>query len=46
MSKAVIHQLPDADERRKIEESLDTNYLVEAAAGTGKTTSMVRRMVA
>jgi ATP-dependent helicase/nuclease subunit A len=38
--------LPDARERAMIEESLDTNFLVEAAAGTGKTTSMVRRMAA
>ena len=38
--------LPDADERARIEEQLDTNFLVEAAAGTGKTTSMVRRMAA
>ena len=46
MSKLDNYQLPDAAVRRKIEEDLDTNYLVEAAAGTGKTTSMVRRMVA
>ncbi|MDF1536619.1 MAG: UvrD-helicase domain-containing protein [bacterium] len=46
MSDPEIRQLPDAAERRKIEENLDTNYLVEAAAGTGKTTSMIRRMVA
>ena len=46
MSKRANHQLLDAAQRGKIEESLDTNYLVEAAAGTGKTTSMVRRMVA
>jgi len=38
--------LPDAAERSRIEEHLDTNFLVEAAAGTGKTTSMVRRMAA
>ncbi len=38
--------LPDAAERARIEEHLDTNFLVEAAAGTGKTTSMVRRMAA
>lgn len=46
MSKPGTYQLPDAARRRKIEQDLDTNYLVEAAAGTGKTTSMVRRMVA
>ena len=39
-------QLADADQRAKIEGHLDTNFLVEAAAGTGKTTSMVRRMAA
>jgi ATP-dependent helicase/nuclease subunit A len=38
--------LPDSCERKRIEEHLDTNFLVEAAAGTGKTTSMVRRMAA
>ena len=46
MSRETTRQLPDAAERFKIEENLDTNYLVEAAAGTGKTTSMVRRMTA
>ena len=46
MSKPGNNHLPDAAERRRIEENLDTNYLVEAAAGTGKTTSMVRRMAA
>ncbi len=37
---------PDNDQRRLITEELDTSMLVEAAAGTGKTTSMVARMVA
>jgi len=37
--------LPDADARRRILEELDTTLLVEAAAGTGKTTCMVGRMV-
>jgi ATP-dependent helicase/nuclease subunit A len=46
MGNQNLHQLPDAAERTKIETNLDTNYLVEAAAGTGKTTSMVRRMAA
>ena len=45
-SKDSARRLPDAMQRAKIEESLDTNFLVEAAAGTGKTTSMVRRMAA
>ncbi|MDA1014804.1 MAG: UvrD-helicase domain-containing protein [Planctomycetota bacterium] len=38
--------IPDGEERRRINEELDINILVEAAAGTGKTTSMVNRMVA
>jgi ATP-dependent helicase/nuclease subunit A len=37
---------PDQDQRQKILDELDTTMLVEAAAGTGKTTSMVGRMVA
>ncbi|MFO8009142.1 MAG: UvrD-helicase domain-containing protein, partial [Candidatus Brocadiia bacterium] len=37
---------PDHAQRRRILEELDTTMLVEAAAGTGKTTSMVGRMVA
>ena len=38
--------LPDAEQRRLILEELDRNLLVEAAAGTGKTTSLVGRMAA
>ncbi len=40
--------LPLADEeaRRRIREDLDTNFLVEAGAGSGKTTELVNRMVA
>ena len=38
--------LADEPARRLIEDDLATNFLVEAAAGTGKTTSLVRRMVA
>ncbi|MCG6988642.1 MAG: UvrD-helicase domain-containing protein, partial [Gemmatimonadetes bacterium] len=38
--------LPDADARRRIAEDLDTNLLVEAGAGSGKTTELVTRMVA
>ncbi len=38
--------LPDEAERRAVLEDLDRNLLVEAAAGTGKTTCMVARMVA
>lgn len=37
--------LPDAASREKIETSLDKNVLVEAAAGTGKTTLMVTRIL-
>ncbi|MEM7479113.1 MAG: UvrD-helicase domain-containing protein, partial [Planctomycetota bacterium] len=35
----------DAASRTKIREELHTNFLVEAAAGTGKTTKLVERMV-
>jgi ATP-dependent helicase/nuclease subunit A len=38
--------LPDAAARRAIAEDLGTSLLVEAAAGTGKTTSLVARMTA
>jgi len=38
--------LPDQHQRDRIETELDTTMLVEAAAGTGKTTSMIDRMVA
>lgn len=38
--------LPDAEARRRIQEDLDTNLLVEAGAGSGKTTELVARMVA
>ncbi|MBN1258049.1 MAG: UvrD-helicase domain-containing protein [Planctomycetes bacterium] len=38
--------LPDQEARDRILTALDRNMLVEAAAGTGKTTSMVGRMVA
>ncbi|MBD3168526.1 MAG: AAA family ATPase, partial [candidate division Zixibacteria bacterium] len=37
--------LADQEDRDKIQRELDKNILVEAAAGTGKTTSMLRRMV-
>ena len=36
--------LPDAEARRAIEKDLGVSLLVEAAAGTGKTTSLVARM--
>lgn len=47
-----LHPLPplpplaDAAARRAIEEELDVNLIVEAAAGTGKTTALTRRIVA
>lgn len=39
-----IHTLPDEKERHIILHELDKNIIVEAAAGTGKTTSLVGRM--
>jgi ATP-dependent helicase/nuclease subunit A len=36
----------DEEARRRIEEDLDTSFLVEAGAGSGKTTSLVARMIA
>ncbi len=38
--------LVDAEARRRIAEDLDTTFVVEAAAGTGKTTALVSRIVA
>jgi ATP-dependent helicase/nuclease subunit A len=38
--------LPDEPARSRIERDLDTNLLVEAGAGSGKTTALVARMVA
>jgi ATP-dependent helicase/nuclease subunit A len=38
--------LADADQRLIIQTALDVNLLVEAAAGTGKTTALVGRIVA
>ena len=38
--------LPDAQARRRIAEDFDTTLFVEAAAGTGKTTALVGRIVA
>ncbi|MFN2633569.1 MAG: UvrD-helicase domain-containing protein [Thermoanaerobaculia bacterium] len=39
-------ELTDAPQRATIRDAIDRNLLVEAAAGTGKTTSLVDRMVA
>ena len=38
--------LPDEEARRAIREDLGVSLLVEAAAGTGKTTSLIERMTA
>jgi len=38
--------LADAEVRARIESELDTTFFVEAAAGTGKTTALVRRIAA
>jgi ATP-dependent helicase/nuclease subunit A len=45
-SDVIALPLPDAAARRRIAEDLDTNLLVEAGAGSGKTTELVTRMVA
>ena len=37
--------LSDAEARRRIRESLDESLIVEASAGTGKTTELVKRLV-
>ena len=37
--------LVDADARKRIRSSLDESLIVEAAAGTGKTTELVARIV-
>ncbi len=39
-------ELPDQHARDRIAGELDTNFLVEAGAGSGKTTALVDRMVA
>ena len=46
MTKSKNHPLPDQEQRDLITRELDRSLLVEAAAGTGKTTSMIQRMVA
>ena len=38
-------ELPDAEQRNRIKTELGVNMLVEAAAGTGKTTMLLERMV-
>jgi ATP-dependent helicase/nuclease subunit A len=44
--KAISSLPPDQGERDKITSELDANLLVEAAAGTGKTTCLINRMLA
>ncbi len=39
------NELVDAQTRQRVANDLRTNFLVEAAAGTGKTTNIVERMV-
>ena len=36
---------PDADARRAISDALDDTLVVEAAAGTGKTTELIKRIL-
>ena len=43
---AITLPFPDAQARARIGDDLDTNLLVEAGAGSGKTTELVARMVA
>ncbi|HSG09498.1 MAG TPA: UvrD-helicase domain-containing protein, partial [Longimicrobiales bacterium] len=45
-SQVMALPLPDAAARRLIQGDLETNLLVEAGAGSGKTTELVNRMVA
>lgn len=45
-TEARISRPPDHEQRNLILTELDRNMLVEAAAGTGKTTSMLKRMLA
>ena len=42
----IAPMLPDQLARERIAKDLDTNLLVEAGAGAGKTTEMIRRMLA
>jgi ATP-dependent exoDNAse (exonuclease V) beta subunit len=42
---ASTRPLVDAEARRRIAEDLDATFVVEAAAGTGKTTALVSRIV-
>ena len=46
MSTSSARSVSDAEARRRIRESLDESLIVEASAGTGKTTELVHRIVA
>ena len=46
MSASTTATLPDEVARARIREDLDSTFIVEAAAGTGKTTALVSRIVA
>lgn len=45
MSGVAIPQLGDAEARERIRNSLDESLIVEASAGTGKTTELIQRIV-
>jgi len=45
-SRFIDGELPDRTARQRIAGELETNFLVEAGAGSGKTTALVDRMVA
>ena len=46
MSTSSVRAGSDAEARSRIRNSLDESLIVEASAGTGKTTELVRRIVA
>jgi len=46
MSTSSARAVSDAEARDRIRKSLDESLIVEASAGTGKTTELVRRIVA
>jgi ATP-dependent helicase/nuclease subunit A len=46
MSTSSARAFSDAEARERIQKSLDESLIVEASAGTGKTTELVRRIVA
>src|SRR5262249_25078114 len=44
-ARVIDFPMGDADARRAISEDLDTTLIVEAAAGTGKTTELIKRIL-